>query len=62
MTRNVVFRGDASSPPTDPQPADVTCSDNKRGDVPCHNYYLTGYGGHLMVRLLVAAGVIINNC
>ena len=50
LTRKIVIRGDASSPPTDPQPPDIYCSDNTRTDIPCHNYYLTGHGGHFMVE------------
>ena len=49
LSRNVVVRGDAHSPPTDPQPAGVVCSDNARKDIPCHNYHLTGYGAHVLV-------------
>ena len=64
LSRNIVVRGDASSVPSDPQPDDTTCADNKRSDVPCAPaydcevnglsssncgpYYLTGHGGHLM--------------
>ena len=64
LSRNVVVRGDATSVPTDAQPANTICADNKRSDVPCAPsytcevggtpssncgpYYLTGHGGHLM--------------
>lgn len=64
LSRNVVVRGDATSVPTDAQPANTICADTKRSDVPCAPsytcevggtpssncgpYYLTGHGGHLM--------------
>ena len=50
LSRRIIIRGDELSPPTDPQPADMYCSDTKRTDIPCHNYYLTGHGGHLLVQ------------
>eukprot|EP00286_Rhodomonas_abbreviata_P010215 CAMPEP_0181328488 /NCGR_PEP_ID=MMETSP1101-20121128/22749_1 /TAXON_ID=46948 /ORGANISM="Rhodomonas abbreviata, Strain Caron Lab Isolate" /LENGTH=1128 /DNA_ID=CAMNT_0023437393 /DNA_START=399 /DNA_END=3785 /DNA_ORIENTATION=- len=50
LSRNVLIQGSAEdSPPTDPQPAGTTCTSTKFTEVPCNGYYLTGYGGHLIV-------------
>jgi hypothetical protein len=51
LTRNVLVRGAAAdSPPTDPQPSGTTCATTQFTDAPCNDYYLTGYGGHLIMQ------------
>ena len=57
LSRNIVIRGDTLSIPYDPQPSNVVCSDNKRSDVPCSNYYLTGYGGHMLISEQASAEI-----
>lgn len=50
LSRNVLVRGsDADSAHTDAQPLGTTCTSNYYTEVPCNGYYLTGYGGHLLV-------------
>ena len=48
LSRNVVVQGAATdSPPTDPQPDDVVCSSKLFSEVPCNDYFRTGYAGPL---------------
>ena len=50
LSRNVLVRGAAAdSPATDAQPPSQTCSTADHTEVPCTGYYMTGYGGHVMV-------------
>jgi len=50
LSRNVLVRGAAAdSLATDPQPSGITCESTLYSEVPCANYYMTGYGGHLII-------------
>ena len=58
LTKNMVVRGAAAdSPPVDPQPAGTSCNSHLFSDVPCSGYYLTGYGGHLVIQSGASARV-----
>ena len=50
LSRNVLVRGaSADSLATDAQPPETTCETDLYSEVPCIGYYLTGYGGHLII-------------
>jgi len=59
LSRNVLLRGAAAdSPATDPQPQSETCSTDQHTERPCTGtYYMTGYGGHVMITGGAAARV-----
>ena len=58
LSRNMLVRGAAAdSPATDPQPDSRTCSTNEHSEVPCNGYYMTGYGGHVLVTGDAAARI-----
>ena len=58
LSRNVLVRGAAAdSLATDAQPASETCSTSEFSEVPCSGYYLTGYGGHVLITGGAAARV-----